>query len=162
MKNIRGLPQDSLSCSVTVSAGTEMIAITRACLCEIAASLGLESRCVYDLKLALNEACVSLMEYLHRQSGHARAMVEFRKNAQQFEIRLGREEDSRGSAENGSTGSLVAPSDHMSVNRFLLHSLMDEVIIEDDTERGLFIRMIKYLAVRPEGVIDNASPLKPV
>ncbi|MFQ5705903.1 MAG: ATP-binding protein [bacterium] len=135
-----------------------MIGIGRACLTEIASSLGFDSRRIYELKLALNEVCVNIIEYCYHWNMNYKILIEFFQHDDKLEIKV--KEFSK-LIDSNIHRDLAKPDEAKlnSNNHFLVNHLMDEVSFDYEAPEGVEISLIKLLGREKEGVIDNRQTI---
>ena len=139
-----------LDVAVCLPQESETVALTRGVVTDALRSLGVTDDCIDDIRLALSEACTNVLDHVDGDD--------------EYEVRLEVAGDNcvlsvtnTGDGFDADHLADVLP-DHTSPRGrgvAIMRAVMDRVELHSEPERGTIVRLVKHLAIEPDGPLDR-------
>ena len=135
--------------TLSLFADLAQLATIREFLDQVGHGLGLDDREIYDLQLAVDEACSNVVKHGYAgQGGEIEITMEREENRVRVTVRdWGKSFDPQAVPAPDVTASL-AQRRLGGLGLFLIHQVMDDVHFEFDPEEGNVLTMVKQLQAR--------------
>jgi serine/threonine-protein kinase RsbW len=124
----------------------ESVALVRAAITNMLLLFGVDNDCVEDIRLAVSEACANVVR-------HA-------ADSDEYEIRVELDDErctisvsnaGPGFDSASLTGVMADDSSPQGRGVAIMHAVMDETVLTSEPKAGTLVRLVKSLAVNPDG-----------
>ena len=144
-----------LDVAVCLPQESETVGVIRAIVRNALHSFGVTQECVDDICLALSEACTNVIDHAVRGDEY-----EVRLEVDERECALSVKNTNHGFDARALHGVMPDPSSPRGRGVAIMRAVMDRVDFSSEPEADTMVRLVKALAIEPDGLLDRLRKVR--